>query len=140
MANVRAALSGTLLVSAATGAGIVLTDQYLWSNAPSHAYGLIGFVAIDIALAVLLWRKTLFGSVLSIGLATVQAIAMLADVLTYSTPGVSQEAFRSYLLGNPLYVILLVMQPVILGLAFGATSMRTQYYMARRWIRTNLLG
>ena len=140
MTNIRTALSGTLLASAATSAGIVLTDQYLWATAPSHAYGLIGFIAIDIALAILVSRNIWFGSDLSIGIATVQAIAMLADVLTYSTPGVAQQAFRSYLLSNPPFVILLVIQPVILGLAFGATNMRSQYYMARRWIRTNLLG
>ena len=138
MTNVRAALSGTLLVSAAMGAGIVLTDQYLWSTAPSHAYGLVGFIAMDIALAILLWRKIWLGSVLSMGLTTVQAIAMLADVLTFSTPGVTQQAFRSYLLSNPPFVILLVIQPIILGLAFGATNVRTRYYMIRRWIRTNL--
>ena len=140
MANVRAILSGTLLVSATTGAGIVLTDQYLWSTAPTHAYGLIGFIAIDIALAILLWRKIFLGSALSIVLAIVQTIAMLEDVLTYSTPDVTQQAFRSYLLGNPLFVVLLVIQPVILGLAFGATNMRTQYYLVRRWFRTNLPG
>ena len=139
MTNIRAALSGTLLVSAATGAGIVLTDQYLWSTAPSHAYGLIAFIAIDIALAALLWMKTRLGSVLSIGLATIQALAMLSDVLTYSTPGVTQEAFRSYLLSNPLFVILLVIQPVILGLAFGATNVQAQYYLVRGWIRSNIL-
>lgn len=139
MKSVRAVLSGTLLVSAATGAGIVLTDQYLWSTAPSHAYGLTAFIAIDIALAALLWMKTRLGSVLSIGLATVQALAMLSDVLTYSTPGVTQEAFRSYLLSNPLFVILLVIQPVILGLAFGGTNVQAQYYLVRGWIRSNIL-
>ena len=140
MANIRAALFGTLLVSASTGAGIVLTDQYLWSTAPSHAYGLMVFIAIDVVLAILLWRKTWLGSVLSVGLATVQTLAMLADVITYSTPDVTQQAFRSYLLSNPPFVMLLIIQPVILGLAFGAANVRTQYYMIRRWIRTNVLA
>ena len=139
MENVQAALSGTLLVSAAIGAQIVFTDQYLWSTAPSHAYGLIAFIAIDIALAILLWRKIWLGSVLSIGLATVQAMAMLADVFTYSTPDVTQQAFRSYLLSNLAFVILLIIQPVVLGLAFGGANVRTQYYMIRRWIRTIIL-
>ena len=139
MENIRAVLSGTLLASAATGAGIVLTDQYLWSAAPSHAYGLIGFIAIDAALAfLLLSRKSLLGTVLSIGLGTTQLIAMLADVVAYSTQDVAQQAFRAYLLGNPLFVALLVMQPVILGLAFGATNLRTEYVLIRGWFRTNL--
>ena len=140
MENIRTALFGTLLVSAATGAGIALTDQYLWSTAPTHAIGLVVFVTIDIALAILLSRKTWLGSVLSIGLATVHAIAMLADILTYSTPDVTQQAFRTYLLSNPLFVILLVIQPVILWLAFGTANVRTQYYMVRRWIRMNVLA
>ena len=139
MENIQAALSGTLLVSAAIGAQIVFTDQYLWSTAPSHAYGLMAFIAIDIALAILLWSKIWLGSVLSIGLATVQAMAMLADVLTYSTPYVTQQAFRSYLLSNPAFVILLIIQPVILGMAFGGANVKTQYYLIRRWIRTNIL-
>ena len=140
MENIRTALFGTLLVSAATGAGIALTDQYLWSTAPSHAIGLVAFVTIDIALAILLSRKTWLGSMLSIGLATVQAIAMTADILTYSTPDVTQQAFRTYLLSNPLFVILLVIQPVILGLAFGTANLVNQYYLVRRWIRVNVLA
>ena len=139
MANVREVLSAAMLLSGTVGILILLTDQYLWSAALSHAYGLVAFVAVDTIVALALWRKIWFGSLLSIGLAIVQGTAMLADVLTYSTPDVSQQAFRSYLLGNPAFVALLVMQPVILVLAVGATNVRTDYSIVRRWISTNLL-
>ena len=139
MANVRVALSAAMLLSGTVGILILLTDQYLWSAALSHAYGLVAFVAVDTIVALALWRKIWFGSLLSIGLAIVQGTAMLADVLTYSTPDVSQQAFRSYLLGNPAFVALLVIQPAILVLAVGATHVRTDYSIVRRWISTNLL-
>jgi hypothetical protein len=139
MVNVRAILSATLLVSAAIGAEILLTDQYLLSTAPSHAYGLGAFIAIDVVLAVALSKKIWLGSLLSIALATAQAIAMLADVLTYSTPDVPQQTFRSYLLNNPPFIALLVIQPVILGLALGARNVRNEYGMIRRWVQSNLL-
>ena len=139
MANVRVALSAAILLSGTVGILILLTDQYLWSAALSQAYGLLAFVAVDTIVALALWRKIWFGSLLSIGLAIVQGTAMLADVLTYSTPDVSQQAFRSYLLGNPAFVALLVIQPVILVLAVGATNVRTDYSIVRSWIDTNLL-
>jgi hypothetical protein len=139
MTNVRTILSATLLASAAIGTQIVLTDQYLLAAAPSHYYGLAAFVAIDVILALALWKRVRFGSVVSIALATVQAIAMLGDVLTYSTPDVPQQAFRSYLLKNPAFMALLVVQPIILGLAFAATNVRSDYSTVRRWFQTNLL-
>ena len=71
MENVRPVLSATLIASALTGALIAVTDQYLWSAAPSHAYGLIAFFVMDIGLAAVIWKKTWLASLLSIGLATV---------------------------------------------------------------------
>ena len=138
MAYVRGILSATLVVSATIGILILLDDQYLWATATSHAYGLIAFVTFDLVLATTIWKKTWLASLLSIALATVQATAMLGDVFTYSTTDVSQEAFRSYLLNNAAFIALLFIQPIILGLAFGASNLRYDYNMIRRWVQTNL--
>ena len=138
MENLRPVLSATLIASALTGTLIALTDQYLWFAAPSHAYGLIAFVAIDLSLAAVLWRKTWLASLLAIGLAIIQATAMLADILTYSTTDVTQQAFRGYLLNNPEFVALLAIQPIILILGLGTSNIRIEYLMVRHWITAHL--
>ena len=138
MISIRTILSGSLLVSAVIGTSIVFTDTYLWSAAPTHALGLIGFIALDIALAIAYSNRISLASLLSIALSAVQAIAMLADVLTYSTPDVPQKAFRAYLVNNPVFMGLLVVQLVILAIAIGATNLRYEYKLLRKWIQLNL--
>jgi hypothetical protein len=134
MFSVRSLLCATLLVSAAIGTLIVVSDGYLWSTAPTHALGLIVFIVVDVALAIALTRRIWFASLLSMGIATIQELAMLGDVLTYSTPDTPQQAFRTYLLNDPAFVALLVVQLVLLGIAFGATNLQHDYYMIRRWV------
>ena len=138
MENLRPVLSITLIVSALAGLLIVVSDQYLWYAAPSHAYGLVAFVAMDLGLAAIIWRKPWLAALLSTGLATVQVIAMIGDVLTYSTPDVTQEAFRSYLLNNREFVALLLIQPIILALSLSISNIRIEYLMVRQWLRTRL--
>jgi len=136
---VRTILSGTLLGSAGLGIMIALGDKYLWYAAPSHAYGLVAFVALDLGLAIALWWRPWLGSLLSITVATVQAAAMLGDVLTYSAPYVPQQAFRSYLLSDQSFVALLTAQPIILLLALGATNLRYDYGIIRAWIQAHII-
>jgi hypothetical protein len=138
MISIRTILSGSLLVSAVIGTSIVFMDTYLWSAAPTHALGLIGFIALDIALAIAFSNRISLASLLSIALSAVQAIAMFADVLTYSTPDVPQKAFRAYLVNNPVFTGLLVVQLVILAIAIGATNLRYEYKLLRKWIQLNL--
>lgn len=138
MENVRPILSATFIASALTGTLIALTDQYLWLAAPSHAYGLIAFVLLNLGLAAVIWRKKWLASLLSVGLATIQAIAMLADILTYSTQDVTQAAFRSYLLNNPEFVALLVIQPIILVLGLSTSNLRIEYLTVRQWVSAHL--
>jgi hypothetical protein len=138
MTTIRTILSVSLLFSAVIGTSIVLTDAYLWSAAPTHALGLIGFITLDIALAIALSNRISLASLLSIGLSAVQAIAMLGDILAYSTPDVPQKAFRAYLLNSPAFMALLVVQLVILALAIGATNLRYEYKLIQKWIQLNL--
>ncbi len=65
MISIRTILSGSLLVSAVIGTSIVFTDTYLWSAAPTHALGLIGFIALEIALAIAFSNRISLASLLS---------------------------------------------------------------------------
>ncbi len=137
MEIVRTILSGALLGSAGLGTIIVLDDRYLWYAAPSHAYGLVAFIALDIGLAIALWWRSWLGSLLSFTVATVQALAMLGDILTYTAPYVPQRVFRSYLLSDQSFLALLTLQSVILLLALGSTNLRYDYTIIRAWIQAH---
>src|SRR5207247_2834862 len=65
MKIVQATLSLTLAISGLLGVQILIDDKWLWAAAPSHAYGLIGFVSIDMILVV--------AALMRVGLATVSA-------------------------------------------------------------------
>jgi hypothetical protein len=110
------ALSGALLVSGAVGARILTTDGWLWAAAPTHAYGLITFVVMDLVLTVALWRGTRYAQAGAVTLALVQFLAMAGDLSGYSPSGVPSDVFRSYLLSNSAFVVLLAIQPAIAGL------------------------
>src|SRR2546426_1668227 len=58
MKVVRLVLSAALGASALIGVRILATDYWLWSAAPTHAYGLTAFVALDFALLVAVWGDT----------------------------------------------------------------------------------
>src|SRR6266705_580176 len=58
MRIVRLILSAALGASALVGIQILATDYWLWSASPTHAYGLMAFVALDFALIVGVWRLT----------------------------------------------------------------------------------
>src|SRR5690349_3355692 len=108
MRIVRLILSAALATSALVGIEILSTDYWLWSAAPTHAYGLIAFVAIDTALIFGMWRAVrtaVFGALL---IATVQLVSMLGDMVTGQPAGTPAAAFRTYLLADTAY----------LGLAF----------------------
>jgi len=117
MKVVQVMLSLTLAISGLLGIQILIDDKWLWAAAPSHAYGLIGFVSIDmILLAAALIRINL--ATVSAGLmAAAQFAAMLADVVVGQPEGVPSIAFRNYLLGDTAYLGLLFIQIAILSVA-----------------------
>lgn len=125
MKIVPEALSLILAASALVGVQILLEDRWLWSVAPSHAYGLVAFVAMDLALSVIvLGRFNL--AVLGAGMiATAQMGAMLADLLSGQPESVQPLAFRAYLTNDISYIGLLIIQVAILVVA--ATSMIAPY-------------
>jgi len=122
MKVVQVMLSLTLAISGLLGIQILIDDKWLWAAAPSHAYGLIGFVSIDmILLAAALIRINL--ATVSAGLmAAAQFAAMLADVVVGQPEGVPSIAFRNYLLGDTAYLGLLFIQIAILSVATAALT------------------
>ena len=120
-------LSVVLLFSAAVGGYILATDSYLWSVAPTHAYGLAVFTVIDLALIVGQWRVPRTAIIVTILLGLVQLGAMGGDVffgaLTFSSNGTTSAAFSKYLLGDAAFVILLGAQVVLIVVGIVAFVM-----------------
>ena len=125
MRIVRLILSAALAVSALVGIEILSTDYWLWSAAPTHAYGLIVFVALDATLILGTWiavRPAVPGALLT---ATIQLSAMLGDVIQGQPAGTPAAAFRSYLLADTAYLGLLVAQVLIMAIAVGTWALPT---------------
>lgn len=117
-------LSVVLLFSAAVGGYILATDSYLWSVAPTHAYGLVAFTAIDLVLVAGLWRKPRTATVVATLLGLVQLGAMSGDIffgtLTFSSDVTTAAAFSKYLLGDTAFVTLLGIQAVLIVIGIAA--------------------
>jgi hypothetical protein len=123
MRIVRLILSAALAASALVGIEILSTDYWLWSAAPTHAYGLIVFVALDAALIFGTWRAVrpaVFGALLT---ATVQLVSMLGDIVTGQPASTPAAAFRSYLLSDTAYLGLLLTQGLIMTIAVGTWAL-----------------
>jgi hypothetical protein len=122
MRVVRDALSLALASSGLLGIQILLNDRWLWSAAPSHADGLIGFVAIDLILAMSVLRITSL-AILGAAVASVtQFGAMFTDLVAGQPQGVSSMAFRAYLASDTSFIVLLAIQVAILSVAVGTIA------------------
>src|SRR6266852_8669090 len=119
MRIVRLILPAALGISALVGIQILATDYWLWSAASTHAYGLMAFVGLDLALIVAVWRVTrlaIFGALLT---ATFQLVAMLGDIIGGQPAGLPAWVFRNYLLADTAYVGLLATHALIMSIAHG---------------------
>jgi hypothetical protein len=136
MRIVRLILSAALAASALVGIEILSTDYWLWSASPTHAYGLIVFVALDAALILGMWRAVraaIFGALLT---ATVQLVSMLGDIFAGQPAGTPAAAFRSYLLADASYLGLLVTQGLIMAIAVGTWALPHLHGHWLAWGRT----
>jgi len=116
-------LSTALAASALVGTQILSTDYWLWSAAPTHAYGLVAFVVLDAGLILEVWRGaqlTVFGALLT---ATIQLVAMLGDIISGQPTGTPAAAFRNYLLADTAYLGLLIIQGLILAITIGTWAL-----------------
>ena len=122
MKVLRDLLSLALLASGLLGTQILATDKWLWTAAPTHAYGLVAFVIIDLALAALATIRMRLTSAVGGIISVAQFGAMLADIVSGQPSGVAAFAFRSYLLSDSSYIGLLIIQIMILILATGTLA------------------
>jgi len=123
MRIVRLVLSAALGTSALIGIQILATDYWLWSAAPTHAYGLMAFVALDLALILGVWRVTRLAMIGPLLTATFQFVAMLGDLIGGEPVGLPAAVFRNYLLADTAYVGLLVTQGLIVAIAIGTWAL-----------------
>ncbi|TMI22089.1 hypothetical protein E6H36_12350 [Candidatus Bathyarchaeota archaeon] len=119
----RAVLTPTLFVSGLVGAWIVATDGWLRAIAPSHAYGLAVFAALDVVLAIAVrgMPRPAYAGAFLVSLA--QFVAMAGDALTFTPAGTLQGAFRMYLLSDTAFVALLGIQVAVAGISVAAIAL-----------------
>lgn len=117
---ITALLASALLASVSVGLEMLATDNFLWSAAPSHAFGLLAFTVLALVLAVgvlrLPRRFTRYTKYAFLGaslLSTVQLLLMVGDTIVGAPNGTPQEVFTAYLLSDLAFVALLGIQPVI---------------------------
>lgn len=112
-----------LLVSGLVGLWVAANDGWLRAVAPSHAYGLVAFAAMDIALALVVMIVPRLGYVGAFVISTSQLVAMAGDALTFTPTGTAQAVFRAYLLSDTTFVFLLGIQIVVAGITATAIAM-----------------
>ena len=117
------ALTPTLLVSGLAGVWIVANDGWLRAVAPSHAYGLLAFAALDVVLALVVLVVPRLAYVGALFVSMTQVVAMAGDALVFTPTGTLQAAFRGYLLGDTAFVVLLGIQFAVAGIAATALAM-----------------
>ena len=117
MRLIRDVLSLTLVASALVGMQILLTDKWLWSAAPSHAYGLIGFIIVDFLLTAMLSKNAGAGTLGAAFVSVVQLGAMVGDMFFGMPSNVPSAAFRAYLINDASYLALLIINFAIVVVA-----------------------
>ncbi len=120
----RGILSTGLIASGLLGLRILLVDRWLWIAAPSHAYGLAAFVAVDTFLTVAVIARVAFSATMSSAAAVAQLGAMLGDLAAGQPAGVFSIAFRNYLLMDTSFVALMVIQISIVFAGLGMVIAR----------------
>jgi len=123
-------LTPALLVSGLVGVWIAASDGWLRAVAPSHAFGLLAFAAIDLLLALVIIVVPKYGFVGALLVSMAQVAAMAGDVLTFTPIGTPQTAFRAYLLSDTAFLALLGIQLAVVGIT--ATAVATPHVVRHR--------
>ncbi len=116
-------LTPTLLVSGLVGLWVVANDGWLRAVAPTHAYGLLAFAALDLVFALVVIAIPRLAYVGALLVSLTQVVAMAGDALTFTPPGTLQTAFRAYLLGDAAFLALLGIQLAVAGMTATAIAM-----------------
>ncbi len=115
-----------MLLSAAAGVFLMVTDHSLWILAISHAIGLVVIVMIDLVLGIM----NLYGSrriyLASLAGAFLGIMLQLGDIVTAPQYNMAIPYFASYLFGLGAFDALLALQTAVLVLGlFGRTYVQS---------------
>ena len=93
-----------LIVSFVLELAILATDKNIWKDSPPHAYGLVVFAVIDLALLGYLFMRTGKMTLRLVAVwGLIQVVVMIADIFNGpSTYGTSSD-FATYLFGLGYY-------------------------------------
>ena len=122
MRIIRDILSLGLVTSALFGILILTTDRWLWAAAPSHAYGLMVFVIVDISLTIAVLEMLSLGTLAAAVASLVQVSLMLGDMVVGQPEGIPSAAFRAYLINDPSYIGLLFVKTIIAAVAIASMT------------------
>ena len=92
--------SGLMAVSALLGLAILSTDHNLWTYEPSHAYGLIAFVIIDVVgIGLVLWKGSRMVLMLGGAWGAIFALLQVSDIYSggAASIGLTPDQFAAYL-------------------------------------------
>ncbi len=102
---------------------VVASDGWLRAIAPTHAYGLLAFAALDLVFALVVIAIPRLAYVGALLVSITQVAAMAGDALTFTPTGTLQTAFRAYLLGDAAFLALLGIQLAVTVMTATALAM-----------------
>ena len=111
-----------LYTSVILGIEILLMDNWLWSAAPAHAYGLVIFVIVDVALLTIMSMDPRIATIGAAAIGLVQFGAMLSDAAFGAPAGIASGSFKNYLFADTIFNSLLVTQMAIIILAAASLA------------------
>ncbi len=125
MVSNKISLAIVFLVGLSIGIGIYIlaTDDHIYEHAPSHAYGLMTFVAVYATLLGLLKFRNNMAKTGILIMATVQFVAMNLDILTtenipiFHVRGLEFNELLEHLYGSWYFDLLLGVQAALIGLS-----------------------
>lgn len=119
--SMKRIIAALLLVTVVISAYILAVDNILWTYNPSHAYGLVLFMVVDLLLIGIVLRRPRLASYLTMVWGGLQFVVMIGDAATGLGLGADMGYSFRYLFlgeGNPsgLATSLLLVVYVVIGL------------------------
>jgi cytochrome b6-f complex iron-sulfur subunit len=130
LTNLQSIMGLLLLLSAASGFYLLATDNSLWQNALSHAYGLIAIVIVDIVLGLMNLASSRGAYLPGLAAAVLAVVLQLGDIATAPQYKMTPQYFAAYLFGLPAFDLLLALQFAVLVVGIVGRPYAT--YLARR--------
>ncbi len=112
----------SLVISAAFGSYLLVTDKSLWILAVSHAYGLLAICVIDLVLAALNFISVRRILLPTIGWSILTILLQVGDIATAPQFGMNIPYFARYLFGLWAFDGILLIQGVVVAIGLFGRS------------------